>query len=261
MDRNCQPQKVEISRNGSSTGPKASSAPPYSTALIAKEDKPSLAEGMRNLNSRYGQRFNRLHGRVGHVFQGRYKAILVEQPGYLLELARYIVLNPVRAGRVVSAVDWPWSSYRAMLGLSPALGCLDVTYLLRQFSDDPARAREGFAAFVAAGDPAAGAPAPGPHPLVHGGAAFINQVFGGVPATALGAEIPRLQRASLTLHELEQQATSRNDAMRRAWATGHYPLAAIARHFGVHYTTVSRICRSAPLAAARVPEETNGNSG
>ncbi len=52
---------------------------------------------MRQLNGVYTQRFNRRHGRVGHVFQGRYKAIIVQKESYLLELARYVVLNPVRA--------------------------------------------------------------------------------------------------------------------------------------------------------------------
>ncbi len=74
---------------------------------------------MRQLNGVYTQRFNRRHGRVGHVFQGRYKAILVERDAYLLELARYVVLNPVRAGMVVGPQDWPWSSYPAMCGQAP----------------------------------------------------------------------------------------------------------------------------------------------
>jgi putative transposase len=67
---------------------------------------------MRQLNGVYTQRFNRRHRRVGHLFQGRYKAILVEKEGYLLELARYMVLNPVRAKRVKTPEGYPWSSYR-----------------------------------------------------------------------------------------------------------------------------------------------------
>jgi len=58
----------------------------------------NLARGMQRLNGRYTQHFNRRHQRVGHVFQGRYKAILVEKESYLLELCRYVVLNSVRAG-------------------------------------------------------------------------------------------------------------------------------------------------------------------
>ncbi len=87
--------------------------------LVVETRDDSLAKGMRQLNGLYTQRFNREHGRVGHVFQGRYKAILVQKDSYLLELARYVVLNPVRAGMVRSAKEWPWSSYRAMVGQAP----------------------------------------------------------------------------------------------------------------------------------------------
>ena len=66
------------------------------------------AKGMRQLNGVYTQRFNAVHGRCGHVFQGRYKAIIVQKETYLKELARYSVLNPVRAGMVSHAADWPW---------------------------------------------------------------------------------------------------------------------------------------------------------
>ena len=72
---------------------------------------------MRQLNGVYTQRFNRRHERVGHVFQGRYKAIIVQEEPYLLELARYVVLNPVRVRRVRTPDQWPWSSYRATAGL------------------------------------------------------------------------------------------------------------------------------------------------
>ena len=72
----------------------------------------NLSRGMRQLNGRYTQRFNRRHGLVGHVLQGRYKAILVQKETYLLELTRYVVLNPLRAGMATQPEDWPWSSYR-----------------------------------------------------------------------------------------------------------------------------------------------------
>jgi len=73
---------------------------------------------MKWLNGIYTQAFNRRHGRVGHLFQGRYKAILVHRESYLLELARCLVLNPVRARMVRSASDWKWSGYRAIAGLT-----------------------------------------------------------------------------------------------------------------------------------------------
>ena len=82
----------------------------------------------------YTQTFNRAHGRAGHVFQGRYKAILVEKESYLLELSRYIVPNPVRAGMVTSPKDWPWSSYRATVGQVKALSYLNVEWVLAAFA-------------------------------------------------------------------------------------------------------------------------------
>ncbi len=78
--------------------------------LLIETPDADLSKGMRQLNGVYTQAFNRDHGRIGHVFQGRYKALLVQKESYLLELARYIVLNPVRAGMVPSAKDWSWSS-------------------------------------------------------------------------------------------------------------------------------------------------------
>lgn len=84
--------------------------------LLVETPRANLSKGMQYLNGVYTQRFNRIHNRVGHVFQGRFKSILVEKESYLLELARYIVLNPVRAKMVSSVVDWPWSSYLATKG-------------------------------------------------------------------------------------------------------------------------------------------------
>ena len=83
--------------------------------IIVETVESNLSKGMRQLNGVYTQTFNRRHRRVGHVFQGRYKAILVEKDSYLLELSRYVVLIPVRAQMVNDTADWPWSSYRASM--------------------------------------------------------------------------------------------------------------------------------------------------
>lgn len=81
--------------------------------LLIETPDPNLSMGMRQLNGVYTQGFNRIHNRVGHVFQGRYKAILVEKDEHLLELCRHIVLNPLRAGMTKTVKDWKWSSYQA----------------------------------------------------------------------------------------------------------------------------------------------------
>ncbi|MDQ6994227.1 MAG: transposase, partial [Mariprofundaceae bacterium] len=94
----------------------------------------NLSKGMRQLNGVYTQLTNRYHGKVGHVFQGRYKAILVQKENYLLELARYIVLNPVRARMVREAKGWPWSSYRQTAGILGNDALLTTEWLLSAFS-------------------------------------------------------------------------------------------------------------------------------
>lgn len=103
--------------------------------MLIETPEGNLIAGMRRLNGRYTQSFNRRHGRVGHVFQGRYKSILVEKEAYLYELCRYIVLNPVRAGMVMQPEDWSWSSYRATAGLEAAPGWMAINQVREHFGD------------------------------------------------------------------------------------------------------------------------------
>lgn len=119
--------------------------------LLIETPKPNLFQGMRELNGVYTQAFNRCHGRSGHVLQGRFKAILVDKEAYLLELARYVVLNPVRAGLARAAKDWPWSSYRATGGLSDPPPFLVVDWLLAQFSSRRREAQRLYRRFVSEG--------------------------------------------------------------------------------------------------------------
>lgn len=86
--------------------------------LVIETPEGILSKGMRQLNGVYTQASNPRHGRVGHLFQGRYKAILVDGDAYLLELTRYVVLNPVRAGMIKHPEEWIRSSFRAMTGKS-----------------------------------------------------------------------------------------------------------------------------------------------
>jgi REP element-mobilizing transposase RayT len=94
--------------------------------LLIDTPQPNLSRGMRQLNGVYTQRFNRRHRQVGHLFQGRFQAILAEQEGYLLELARDIVLNPVRAKRVKIPERYPWSSYPSPLPKSVTKRAVDL---------------------------------------------------------------------------------------------------------------------------------------
>ena len=119
--------------------------------LLLETPESNLVPGMRRLNGVYAQAFNRRHGQVGHVMQGRYKSILVDREAYLLELARYIVLNPVRAGMVAAAHEWAWSSFRATAGVVPAEDWLACDCVLNHFSDKIPIARTGYQDFVLAG--------------------------------------------------------------------------------------------------------------
>ena len=119
--------------------------------LLVETPEANLSKGMRQLNGVYTQRFNRTHARVGHVFQGRYKAILVEKHAYLLELARYVVLNPVRAKRVRQAGSWRWSSYRATVGTEAAPAWLETRAILSAFGKTESQAVERYIRFVAEG--------------------------------------------------------------------------------------------------------------
>jgi REP element-mobilizing transposase RayT len=119
--------------------------------LLVETPEPNLAEGMRQVNGVYGQGFNRRHDRVGHLFQGRYRGILVEKEPHLLELTRYIVLNPVRAGVVAVPHEYQWSSYRATAGLARVPPWLRVNQLLQLLGGDPASSQMRYREFVAEG--------------------------------------------------------------------------------------------------------------
>jgi putative transposase len=97
--------------------------------LVLQTQEGNLSLLMRHLNGVYTQLFNRRYGLAGHLFQGRFKAILVDADEYLMSLCRYVELNPVRAGMVAQAQDWAWSSYRSHTGLAAAPAWLDTQQL------------------------------------------------------------------------------------------------------------------------------------
>jgi len=106
---------------------------------------------MRRFNGNYGQSYNLRHRRVGHLLQGRYKAILVERESHLMELCRYVVLNPVRASMVTTVEQWPWSSYQATVGKVKSPDWLAVDSLLGNFSQRKGTAQNAYAKFVEEG--------------------------------------------------------------------------------------------------------------
>jgi REP element-mobilizing transposase RayT len=208
--------------------------------LLVETLRPTLSRGMREVNGVYTQAFNRRHRRVGHVLQGRYKAILVDKDRYLLELSRYVVLNPVRAGLCATAGDWAWSSYRPTMGKAVAPPRLAVDETLALFSADRGVARRAYARFVADG---VGASVPdSTQQLFLGDEDFVERM--GRLTKLVSTEVPRKQRAAKSLAQFARASEGRDEAIRAAYASGAYTLKAIGDHFGLHYATVSRIARS-----------------
>lgn len=211
--------------------------------LLVETPDANLSKGMRQLNGSYTQRFNRCHGRAGHVFQGRYKAILVQKEAYLLELARYVVLNPVRAGMVRRAEDWPWSSYRATAGQAEGFPWLQTEWLLSAFSRHKGQAVEGYRDFVAAGG---NQPSPWEqlrNQVYLGSDTFVEQTQMRLDPEKDLQEIPAAQRRPVPkpLHHFSTSGLDRDEAIAAAYASGGYSMKEIGDHFGLHYSYVSRI--------------------
>ncbi len=119
--------------------------------LYLETPEGNLSSLMHQLDGIYTQRFNRRHRRVGPLFQGRYKAILVEKESYSIEISRYIHLNPVQAKLVPQPEDYPWSSYAAFLGRRKPDSFLETQWLLSQFGLTEQVAQEAFHRFTLAG--------------------------------------------------------------------------------------------------------------
>uniref|UniRef100_E6QXI3 Transposase IS200-like domain-containing protein n=1 Tax=mine drainage metagenome TaxID=410659 RepID=E6QXI3_9ZZZZ len=205
----------------------------------------NLSKGMRQLNGVYTQKFNRRHERVGHVFQGRYKAIIVQKESYLMELARYTVLNPVRARMVPHPEEWAWSSYRATAGLCAVPSWLTTDWILGLFSTQRDEAIKRYGAFVAEGK---NQPAPWGslrNQIYLGSESFVETMQRKISADAPLWEIPFVQKRPLP-KPLAQIADeyARDEAIAQAYASGGYGLKEIGNHFGLHYSRVSRIIKA-----------------
>ena len=218
--------------------------------LLRETPEPHLALGMRQLNGVYTQGFNRRHGRVGHLFQGRYKAILVDIDSYFLELARYIVLNPVRAGMIGDAGQHPWSSYLATAGEQVAPAWLSCQAIHAQLADTRKQAQQRYREFVQEGREAVS-----PWVMLKGQAIlgdddFVRRLQPLLDEAAQQLEVPRYQRLAHrptlnTLFPNEHTFTKveRDEHIRQAYNDYGYTMAEIARVAGIHYSTVSKVLK------------------
>jgi len=201
--------------------------------------KANLSRGMRQLNGVYTQRFNRIHRRVGHVFQGRFSAILVEKDAHLLELCRYIVRNPVAAELVDDVSAWPWSSYRATAGVDYLPEFLSTSWLLDQFGGN----RKHYRKFVSEGGHSGSSLANADRSNILGSEKFRYSVQQHIKSDA---EVPRAQRyvARRRLKELEADVADRCEWMAQAYREHGYTMREIAAHARVHYSLVSKLIKA-----------------
>jgi putative transposase len=218
--------------------------------LLVETPEANLSSGMRQLNGIYTQRYNRKHKQVGHLFQGRYKAIIVDKENHLLELCRYLVINPVRAKLVDAPEHWQYSSYRATAGLIKPPEFLTIDWVLSMFGLNRQAAQTSYQRFVREGmdekppwDDLKGQ-------LILGDADFVKQHRNLLQDKENIKEISRNQRyvGRPHLEEIfadvnELTKSVKNEKIYTAHANYGYTLKEIADLLGIHYATVSRAVR------------------
>lgn len=216
--------------------------------LLIETTRPNLSRGMRELNGIYAQKLNYIRGSVGHVFQSRYKSILVEKDNYLLELCRYIALNPVRAGIVENPEDWKWSSYRATLGLIKPPKYLNASWILKNFDEDIEKSKKKYEKFVFEG---IGKESPWRELLGRiflGSKKFIEKHEDKLSGKKKEKEIAKIERFAHrpSLEEIFKDVKTkqiRNKKICKAYEKYRYSLKEIGDFFNIHYSTISRIIK------------------
>jgi putative transposase len=221
--------------------------------LVIETPDGNLSKGMRQLNGVYTQTFNKRHGRVGHVFQGRFKGILVQKDTHFLEVCRYVVLNPVRAKTIQHPRQWKWSSYGATAGIVNPHGCLTTDDILSQFAHRKAIAQEKYSGFVqdGIGIPSIWESVEAQSLLgVEGFAEGLRHL---VTEKRQLREIPKGQRfigrpslEKLFLQKSHSKKTARDQLIGKAVIDYGYSQMELANFLSLHYSTISRI-----LAAAK----------
>lgn len=224
--------------------------------IVVETPAANLSKGMRQLNQVYTQYFNRSHVRTGPVFQGRFKAILVEKDHYLLPLAREVVLNPLRAKRVRRLENWPWSSYAATGGLTPKPDWLYTDFILSQFGVQRARNMTKYLAFIEDGKSLPSVFDAVQGQIYLGSDKFVTKMRDVMENKISLDTIPRAHRGAKKNKQKRDQtraqsraladyarAHERDEAVALAFLSGRHTMAEIATHFGLHLTTVSRLVR------------------
>lgn len=214
--------------------------------LIIETPDGNLSHGMRQLNGVYTQLFNKKHKKVGHIFQGRYKAILIQKETHMLEASRYVVLNPVRARAVKDPEKWKWSSYRGTAGKEKPHLCLTTHWILGQFGSRRRQSEKNYREFVMAGIGKEKIWKDVKGQSILGEDEFIERFLSHVKGYEKEKEIPKSQRyiGRPVLTELLKGAKRRKEISKKtkeAVERYGYSQKEVADYLGIHYSTVSRM--------------------
>ena len=218
--------------------------------LLIETPEGNLSLGMRQLNGVYTQLFNKYHGRNGHLFQGRYKAILIQKDSHLLEVCRYVVLNPVRARMVEGPESWKWSSYHATAGQAKPHPCLTADWVLGQFSGKRGKAESEYRQFIkwGIGEKTIWTAVRGQALL--GEDDFVETLTDHLRKHKDIPEIPRSQRYStrpalskLLPESITDDRRKLKKKLTEAVEKYGYHQSQLARHLAVHRSTISRWLR------------------
>ena len=214
--------------------------------FVVKTRRANLSQFMRHVNGVYTQRYNRRHDKVGHLFQGRFKAIVVDRDAYLLEVCRYVDLNPVRARLVRRPQDWHWSSYRAHVGLHEGPRWLDSVAVLRQLAEGTAAGRRHYTEFVSQGRGVRLWEQALSGQIYLGDDCFVARMQSRVKNVRETPEIPRAQRRGkpLPLAQYFLRGGSRDEGVLRAYREGGYTQTAIATALDLSVSRISRVIRA-----------------
>jgi REP element-mobilizing transposase RayT len=213
--------------------------------LFIKTIDPNLSIGMRQLNGDYTQKYNIRHKQFGHIFQGRFKSILVEDAGYQGVLVRYITLNPVKAKLVKSPMDWPWSSHQEIMGLKKGSGCVHVSETLSFFHNNKALAKKEYNNYLYEkidsketwNDLRSG--------LILGSLQFAREVVEKYGNKESVENVKRERFAGRpTLEEIFKERkgiADRNSLIHKSFKKYGYTQTEIGGYLNLHYSTISRI--------------------
>lgn len=215
--------------------------------LLIETPDPNLSIAMRQLNGNYTQIFNIRHNRLGHLFQGRYKSILVDMENYRYEVIRYIALNPIRAKLVKNLKQWKWSSHNEMIhNLKEPSGCLDRKRALALYDRDKNLAREYYLRNINLKMENDTLLKELNNKPILGSIEFIERIKKYIQKQSKTKEIPKIERFAHRpiLDKIFPDNISRkkrNDLMLKAHYEYGYTLSEISRVVKLHYATVSRI--------------------